>query len=93
MKPLAPLHKETKEYIYPVSRREVCIKVEFAFPGNYDIRLVYWKRFRKITKKSKRMLAVAKFGTSKYYTVNKSRPPKLLLLSGRADFFLSAEKL
>lgn len=70
MKPLAPLHKETKEYIYPVSRREVCIKVEFAFPGNYDIRLVYWKRFRKITKKSKKMLAVAKFGVSKYYTVN-----------------------
>jgi hypothetical protein len=70
MKYLAPLHKETKEYIYPVSRREVCIKVEFAFPEKYDIRLIYWKRFRKSTRKSKKMYAITRFGISKYYTVN-----------------------
>ncbi len=63
------MHKETREYIYPINRQEVMVKAEFLTKGNFDIRIIYWKRFRNETSKSKQMISYNLFSESKYYFV------------------------
>ena len=66
---IAIIHKETKEYIYPLSRSKVLIKVESLLKQDIEITLHYWKKFRNHTKKTKKMQTLNPFGISKHFFV------------------------
>lgn len=62
-------HNETKEYIYPISRNSVIVKLECLVDMEYTINIVYWKRFHQ--EKSNR-LSMNNFninGTSHFYQI------------------------
>ncbi|MBG0762692.1 glycoside hydrolase family 13 protein [Acholeplasma laidlawii] len=63
------IHKETKEYIYPLSRSKVLIKAEATSKQISEITLHYWKRFRNHTKKTKKMYSLNPMGNSRYYFI------------------------
>lgn len=39
-------HYDTREYIYPVNRKTLQVKIKCKTDGEYSVRIVYWNRFK-----------------------------------------------
>jgi len=61
------LHKETKEYAYPLSRKEIFLKLESLDTMVDSVDVIYWKRFREATRKSKAMKSLIQGGPNRYF--------------------------
>lgn len=61
-------HNETREYIYPTSRKSVLIKLESYIENLVEINLIYWKRFNAENKKKAKLESHKQNQQSHYYT-------------------------
>lgn len=61
-------HYETREYIYPVNRNTLYLKLYLNSKDNYDVSIIYWKRFHEYQMNSKPMVNRSIDGHSPYFT-------------------------
>ncbi len=61
-------HYETREYIYPVNRNTLYVKLYLNAKENYQVQLVYWKRFHEYIINSTLMNNRSLDGSSPYFT-------------------------
>jgi len=64
------LHKETKEFAYPLSRKEVFLKLACPSCDVSSASVVYWKRFRQATRKSKTMSPLSFADDNRYFVAS-----------------------
>jgi len=60
-------HSETREYIYPVTRNSLMIKLECHLEESCKINLIYWKRFHEDKKKTIKLESFDYTNESHYY--------------------------
>ncbi len=60
-------HFETREYVYPIERNTLVLKLECNSQQNCEINLVYWKRFHENQSNTKKFRNFNYEGTSKYF--------------------------
>ncbi|PKL00655.1 MAG: hypothetical protein CVV56_05020 [Tenericutes bacterium HGW-Tenericutes-1] len=61
-------HYETREYIYPVNRNTLYLKLYLNSKDNYEVSIIYWKRFHEYQMNSSLMINRSIDGNSPYFT-------------------------
>lgn len=61
-------HYETREFVYPIDRNTLYLKLYLNSKENYQVTLIYWKRFHEDQILSKKMSNRSIDGNSPYFT-------------------------
>ncbi|MDF2520773.1 MAG: Alpha amylase, N-terminal ig-like domain, partial [Clostridia bacterium] len=68
MKNVTATHYETREYIYPIDRNTLSVKIKCKADGEYSVNIVYWNRFKE-EKKECELESFCINGPSDYYSI------------------------
>lgn len=86
-------HFETREFIYPISRNSVRVKLECLAKNDCSVNILYWKRFKEHDVKKRTLNNFNQNGSSNYYSTKLTFDESVRYLNYYFEIIIGRESL